>query len=172
MDRNQERLMRETYARVHQLRVAAQQLTDQAEQLGAPWRNGPHQDQWAHLAEAVYEWSIIPNRLHRLIDRMPTDGMPGVYNDVERRNIYQAQLLADPRLAADRAIAAVDQQRAVDAIDAQVQHAVHPDGLSINALISAAHRTFSNPVPNPSGSGTDRHASTESRYAPDPDLAL
>lgn len=33
MDRDQERLMRETYARVHQLRVTAQQLTDRAEQL-------------------------------------------------------------------------------------------------------------------------------------------
>jgi len=106
------------------------------------------------------------------MDRIPLDGMPGVYTDVERRNMYQAQLLADPYMPADRAIAASDQQRVVDAVDAQVQHVVNAEGVSVSALICAAHWSFSHPASPPPGIGTDRHAGAQGRYAADPDLGL
>jgi len=146
MDRDDERLMRETYARCHELRTAAQQLVEQAEELAVPWRNGPYSDTWSHLAQAVADWSSIPNRTRRWTDQMLAEGMPGM-SEVERRNLYQAQLLADPQSGGQPTVGAVNQQQVVDAIDAQVEQASRPDGVFVSALIEAAHRTVSNPDP-------------------------
>ncbi|KZM71633.1 hypothetical protein AWN90_02600 [Nocardia terpenica] len=140
-----ERMMREIYAHQYQLRVVAQQLTELSHDWAAMWREGEYSEQWAHLADAVSDWSSTPNRLRAWTDRYPVSGIPNVDGDFEWRNMIQAQLLADPLLAGDRWIAAADQARAVETVDDQVREAADPDSVSVNALIHTAHRQFSTP---------------------------